>query len=51
VPECEREELVWPRLLKYGFDRGGVCARIAREIGVSRATACRYRKHILKALV
>jgi hypothetical protein len=45
------DELVWPLLLKYGFDSWGVCARIGREIGVSRATVCRYRQRILKALV
>jgi hypothetical protein len=45
------DELVWPRLLEYGFDRWGVCARIPREIGVSRSTICRYRQRILRTLV
>jgi hypothetical protein len=45
------DELVWPRLLKYGMFEWGVCARIAREIGVSRATACRYRQRIVRSLL
>jgi hypothetical protein len=35
----------------YGFDRWGVCSRIAREIGLSRSSVCRYRKRIFKGLL
>jgi hypothetical protein len=45
------DELVLPRLLEYGFSSWGVCARIAREIGVSRATVCRYRQRLVKAML
>jgi hypothetical protein len=45
------DELVLPLLLGYGFDSWGVCARIAREIGVSRATVCRYRQKILRSML
>jgi hypothetical protein len=45
------DELVWPRLVKYGFDRWGVCSRIAREIGVHRSTVCRYRQWIFRGML
>jgi hypothetical protein len=45
------DDLVLPRLLAYGFDSWGVCARIAREIGVSRASVCRYRQRIVRAML
>jgi hypothetical protein len=45
------DELVWPLLIRYGFETWGVCARVAREIGVSRATACRYRQRIVRAML
>jgi hypothetical protein len=45
------DELVFPLLLEYGFDHWGVCARVGRELGLSRSTICRYRQRILKALV
>jgi hypothetical protein len=46
---CEAE--VWPRLLAYGFDAPGVCARISREIGCHRSTACRMRQRILREML
>ena len=45
------DEMVWPRLMKYGYDRWGVCARITREIGVSRVSVCRYRQKIIRDLL
>jgi hypothetical protein len=45
------DEVVWPLLLRYGMFEWGVCSRIAKEIGVSRATACRYRQRIFKAML
>ena len=44
------DQLVWPRLLKYGYDRWGVCAKIGREIGLSRSSVCRYRQRIFREL-
>jgi len=49
VQRCEEE--VWPRLLKYGFEARGVCARISREIGVHRSTVCRMRQRLLRELL
>lgn len=45
------DELVWPRLMKYGYDKWGTCSRIAREIGVHRSTVCRYRQRIFRELL
>jgi hypothetical protein len=45
------DELVLPMLLEYGFDRWGVCAKVGRELGLSRATVCRMRQRILKAML
>jgi hypothetical protein len=42
---------VFPLLVRYGFDTWGVCARISKEIGVSRATACRHRQRIVRAML
>jgi len=37
------------RLLReYGLVDHGVCARIARELGVSRATICRDRQALMR---
>jgi hypothetical protein len=44
------DEVVLPLLRKYGFDDWGTCARIGREIGVSRATVSRYRRRIIRAM-
>jgi hypothetical protein len=45
------DELVWPRLMRYGLDKWGTCSRIAREIGVHRSTVCRYRQRIFRELL
>jgi hypothetical protein len=46
----ERRDVVWELLLKYGLWEWGVCARISRELEISRATVCRDRQHILRSM-
>ena len=45
---CERQDVVWSLLLKYGLWNWGSCSRIARELSVSRATICRDRRSIIR---
>ncbi len=46
-----RADLVCKLLLEYGVDCWGVCARIARELSVSRATVCRDRQRLVRSLM
>ena len=47
----ERQNVVLDLLARYGFDRWGVCARIARELSISRATVCRDRQRLFRGML
>jgi tRNA(Glu) U13 pseudouridine synthase TruD len=48
---ARRDELVWPLLLKYGWDTCGVVTRVAEALGISKATASRDRRAILRSML
>jgi len=48
---AERQTVVFELLVQYGFDRWGVCARIARELSISRATVCRDRQQLFRSML
>jgi hypothetical protein len=45
------DEVILPLLLKYGFDRWGTLTRVAEELGISKATTCRYRQRIVRGML